>query len=242
MNDYDNFIDGRFLASTGAERIEVANPSTGDVLCTVPESSRLTRRCSLGRGSGQPAWAGTPAIERAAALREIAEGSGRTPSGRPRDHRGAGQGARARSGRGRFTADYIDYMAEWARRIEGEILASDRPGENIFMFRKPIGVVAGILPWNFPFFLIARKAAPALVTGNTIVIKPSEETPRNAANSASCSTHRHCRRRVQRRPRARCLGRQRARLLARDRDGHASPVASRPGRGDGGGRRRTSPR
>ena len=72
-------------------------------------------------------------------------------------------------------------MSEWARRIEGEILASDRAEETILLFRKPIGVVAGILPWNFPFFLIARKAAPALVTGNAIVIKPSEETPRNAA-------------------------------------------------------------
>ena len=79
-----------------------------------------------------------------------------------------------------FTADYLDYMAEWARRIEGEILESDRVGESIFLFRQPIGVIAGILPWNFPFFLIVRKAAPALVTGNTIVIKPSEETPHNA--------------------------------------------------------------
>ena len=79
-----------------------------------------------------------------------------------------------------FTADYFDYMAEWARRIEGEILQSDRPGETIFLFRQPIGVIGGLLPWNFPFFLIARKAAPALVTGNTIVIKPSEETPHNA--------------------------------------------------------------
>ncbi len=80
-----------------------------------------------------------------------------------------------------FTADYIDYMAEWARRIEGEIILSDREGENIFLFRQPMGVIAGILPWNFPFFLIARKMAPALMTGNTIVIKPSEETPNNAA-------------------------------------------------------------
>ena len=79
-----------------------------------------------------------------------------------------------------FTADYLDYMAEWGRRIEGEILESDRPGETIFLFRRPIGVIGGILPWNFPFFLIARKAGPALITGNTIVIKPSEETPHNA--------------------------------------------------------------
>ena len=79
-----------------------------------------------------------------------------------------------------FTAGYIDYMSEWARRIEGEIIQSDRPGETIYLHRRPIGVVAGILPWNFPFFLIARKMAPALVAGNTIVIKSSEETPLNA--------------------------------------------------------------
>jgi lactaldehyde dehydrogenase/glycolaldehyde dehydrogenase len=71
-------------------------------------------------------------------------------------------------------------MSEWGRRIEGEIIESDRAGETILLFRKPIGVIAGILPWNFPFFLIARKVAPALITGNAIVIKPSEETPHNA--------------------------------------------------------------
>ena len=75
-----------------------------------------------------------------------------------------------------FSADYLDYMAEFARRYEGEIIQSDRPGENILLFKAPIGVIAGILPWNFPFFLIVRKMAPALVTGNTIVIKPSGET------------------------------------------------------------------
>ncbi|HBC80635.1 MAG TPA: aldehyde dehydrogenase, partial [Escherichia sp.] len=79
-----------------------------------------------------------------------------------------------------FTADYIEYMAEWARRYEGEILQSDRPGENILVFKRALGVTTGILPWNFPFFLIARKLAPALITGNTIVIKPSEFTPNNA--------------------------------------------------------------
>lgn len=79
-----------------------------------------------------------------------------------------------------FTADYLDYMAEWARRYEGEIIQSDRPGENILLFKRALGVTTGILPWNFPFFLIARKLGPALLTGNTIVIKPSEFTPNNA--------------------------------------------------------------
>ena len=78
-----------------------------------------------------------------------------------------------------FTADYLDYQAEWARRYEGEIIQSDRPRENILLFKRPLGVIAGILPWNFPFFLIARKMGPALVTGNTIVVKPSSITPIN---------------------------------------------------------------
>ncbi len=71
-------------------------------------------------------------------------------------------------------------MSEWARRIEGDIVPSDRPNENILMYKKPIGVVAGINPWNFPMFILARKVATALVTGSTIVLKPSQHTPNTA--------------------------------------------------------------
>ncbi|MFV2449317.1 aldehyde dehydrogenase family protein, partial [Escherichia coli] len=66
------------------------------------------------------------------------------------------------------------------RRSEGEISQSDRPGENILLFKRALGGTTGILPWNFPFVLIARKMAPALLTGNTNDIKPSEFTPSNA--------------------------------------------------------------
>ncbi|KAA6323791.1 Lactaldehyde dehydrogenase, partial [termite gut metagenome] len=76
-----------------------------------------------------------------------------------------------------FTADYFEYYAGWARIYEGEIIQSDRSNENIFLFRRPIGVVVGICPWNFPFFVMARKVAPALLTGCTIVLKPSSLTP-----------------------------------------------------------------
>ena len=82
------------------------------------------------------------------------------------------------------TADYFDYMATFARHIEGEIIPSDRRGETIMLFKEPIGVVAGILPWNFPFFLIARKAGAALITGCSIVIKPSQLTPENCCEFA----------------------------------------------------------
>nr|WP_308215239.1 aldehyde dehydrogenase family protein [Sinobaca sp. H24] len=78
--------------------------------------------------------------------------------------------------------DYFRYMAGWARKYEGEILESDRPNENIMVFKKPIGVVGGIIPWNFPVFILARKVAPALLTGCTIVIKPGQATPTQPAN------------------------------------------------------------
>ena len=129
----------------------------------------------------QPAWEKLPANERANYIRRIAS--------KLREHKERlartitlEQGKVLDLARVEvdFTADYMDYMAEWARRIEGEIIQSDRPNETIYLYRRPIGVVAGILPWNFPFFLVARKMAPALVTGNTIVIKSSEETPINA--------------------------------------------------------------
>jgi lactaldehyde dehydrogenase/glycolaldehyde dehydrogenase len=179
--EYTNYIDGAFTGRSPAT-IEVSNPATGAVLARIPDSDAATVDAAVAAAKrAQPAWEKLPAIQRANHLRAI--------SAKLREHRkelakiivseqGKVQGlAQVEVD---FTADYIDYMAEWARRLEGEVLTSDRPNESIFVLRKPIGVVAGILPWNFPFFLIARKLAPALVTGNTIVIKPSEETPINA--------------------------------------------------------------
>lgn len=182
MQNYDNFINGKFARSGGAERITVSNPSTGEAICTVPESTEADVQAAISSAkTAQKEWAKRPAAQRAAGLRTIAAKIREQVEPLARiitEEQGKILGlARVEVA---FTADYFDYMAEWARRIEGEILESDRPGETILLFRQPIGVIGGILPWNFPFFLIARKAAPALVTGNTIVIKPSEETPHNA--------------------------------------------------------------
>jgi len=179
--EYTNYIDGAFTARS-QNSLEVTNPATGALLARIPDSDAAAVDAAVAAAKrAQPAWEKLPAVQRAGHLRAI--------SAKLREHRtelariivreqGKVQGlAQVEVD---FTADYIDYMAEWARRLEGEVLTSDRPNESIFLLRKPVGVVAGILPWNFPFFLIARKLAPALVTGNTIVIKPSEETPINA--------------------------------------------------------------
>src|SRR5690606_13417089 len=152
--------------------------ATGALLGHIPETpaDQVDAAVRAAR-QAQPDWERLPAIERANHLRKV--------SAKLRLHRVELADIIVREqGKIRplaqvevdFTADYIDYMAEWARRIEGEVLTSDRPNETMLLLRKPLGVVAGVLPWNFPFFLIARKMAPALVTGNTIVIKPSEET------------------------------------------------------------------
>jgi len=176
------YIDGQFVTWQGDAWIDVINPSTEALLSRIPDGTAEDARKAIDAAErAQPAWEALPAIERAGWLRKISAGI------RERA-REISQLIVAEGGKIQqladvevaFTADYIDYMAEWARRYEGEIVQSDRPGENIFVFKRALGVTTGILPWNFPFFLIARKLAPALITGNTIVIKPSEFTPNNA--------------------------------------------------------------
>src|SRR5580700_4169028 len=182
MKNFDNFINGSFVPSQREHRIVVRNPATGSEICTVPDSGEEDVNAAVvAAETAQSSWAKQPAAARAKLLKSLAVKirENLEPIARViTEEQGKTLGlARVEV---EFTADYLDYMAEWGRRIEGEIVESDRPGETIFLFRRPIGVIGGILPWNFPFFLIARKAGPALITGNTIVIKPSEETPHNA--------------------------------------------------------------
>ena len=178
-----NYINGQRLEVKSETRIPVFNPARGTLLSEIPDTSAdQVDQAVQAAKAAQVGWGKLPAIQRAAALRRISAKIRQNVDRIARvivEEQGKVLGLAEVEVA--FTADYIDYMAEWARRIEGEIIQSDRPGESIFLHRQPIGVVAGILPWNFPFFLIARKLAPALVTGNTIVIKPSEETPNNAA-------------------------------------------------------------
>ncbi|AIU86822.1 aldehyde dehydrogenase [Pectobacterium odoriferum] len=176
------YINGEFVENRSGKWIDVVNPATEQVISQIPEGSADdAKRAIEAAEAAQPSWEALPAVERGVWLHKIADGI-REREAELTDTIIAEGGKTHGLAQTEvlFTADYLDYMAEWARRYEGEIIQSDRPNENIFVFRKAIGVTTGILPWNFPFFLIARKAAPALITGNTIVIKPSEITPNNA--------------------------------------------------------------
>jgi lactaldehyde dehydrogenase/glycolaldehyde dehydrogenase len=186
MKQYSMFIDGEFVKEA-TPMIKVDNPATEEVISEVPAGTPAhVDRAVLAAEKAQKAWAKLPAIERAGYLREIAQAvRGKADFLAKTIAEEQGKVMPLAKVEVLFTADYFDYMAEFARRYEGEIIQSDRANENILLFKMPIGVVGGILPWNFPFFLIARKMAPALVTGNTIVIKPSSETPNNAFEFAS---------------------------------------------------------
>lgn len=178
-----HYINGDYVPHEGDSWIDVINPATEALLSRIPNGSvQEANRATEAAEAAQPAWEALPAVERGNWLRKLAAGiRQREPALTATIVAEGGKTQALAQTEVLFTADYLDYMAEWARRYEGAIVNSDRPNENIFVFKKAIGVTAGILPCNFPFFLIARKAAPALVTGNTIVIKPSELTPNNAA-------------------------------------------------------------
>jgi lactaldehyde dehydrogenase / glycolaldehyde dehydrogenase len=182
LKRYQMYIDGEFVASSSNRTTTVFNPATEEALSEVPEGTASDVSAAvLAAEKAQETWGKLPAIQRAGYLREIADAIRKNKPLLARTiTQEQGKILPLAEVEVDFSAAYLDYMAEFARRYEGEIIQSDRPNENILLFKMPIGVVAGILPWNFPFFLIMRKLAPALVTGNTIVIKPSAETPNNA--------------------------------------------------------------
>lgn len=175
---FEHFVNGSFITGNSGS-IEVYNPSTEAQIGIMPNGdAQLVDSAVNAARTAQNKWAAMPANERGQYLRKIAKG---LRDNLPR----LAQVIATEQGKVlplaemevALSAEYLEYNAEWARRIEGEIITSDRPNENILLFRRPMGVVGGILPWNFPLFMVVRKLAPALITGNTIVIKPSEETP-----------------------------------------------------------------
>ena len=179
MIEYDQFINGRFVRSTSTDVIKIINPCTEEVIATIPKGSVQDANNALEAANvAQSKWKALTAIERASYLHKMADvirenriSLAQTLAKEQAKVIGLAQVEID------VTAEYFDYNAGWARRIEGEIIQSDRPKEHIYLHKAPIGVAVGICPWNFPFFVMARKIAPSIVTGNTCIIKPSSEAP-----------------------------------------------------------------
>lgn len=179
MQNHQLYVNGKYIESTGTESIDILNPATEEVISRIPKGTKEdVDKAVEAADQAQKAWELTPNIERGKIVRKLGD-----EIAKRRDtfidllQEEQGKDYELASGEVDLAIDYFHYMSEWARRIEGEIVPSDRPNENILIYKKPIGVVAGIIPWNFPVFILARKVATALVTGCTIVIKPSQQTP-----------------------------------------------------------------
>ncbi|MEH6714045.1 MAG: aldehyde dehydrogenase, partial [Paraglaciecola polaris] len=174
-----NFIGGQYVASKAQGVIEVLSPSTGKVIGEIPQGCEQDAQHALEvANKAQKSWAKLTARTRQTILRTFAN--------KIRDNKHilapmlvAEQGKLLSVAEMEVdvTATFIDYACDNALTIEGDILPSDNLDEKIYIHKVPRGVVVGITAWNFPLALAGRKIGPALITGNTMVLKPTQETP-----------------------------------------------------------------
>jgi succinate-semialdehyde dehydrogenase/glutarate-semialdehyde dehydrogenase len=173
------YVDGRWVDADSGETFPVHNPATGEVLAEVPRMGAAeTRRAIEAAERALPEWARRPAKERARTLRRLAdlmveheEDLARLmvlEQGKPL--------AEARV-EVHYAASFYEWFGEEAKRVYGDTIPSPWPDKRILVTKEPVGVTAGITPWNFPAAMPTRKSAPALAAGCTMVLKPAEQTP-----------------------------------------------------------------
>ncbi|MGB3813311.1 MAG: NAD-dependent succinate-semialdehyde dehydrogenase [Shinella sp.] len=176
-------VAGEWLDGAGTSgTFDVSNPSTGDVIATLPNCDRAhAARAIDAAHAAQKVWAATTAKERATVLRRlhdlmVAHADDLAviltmEMGKPL--------AEAR-GEILYGASYVEWFGEEAKRAYGDTIPGHHRDKRILVVKQPVGVVAAITPWNFPNAMLARKLAPALAAGCAMVIKPAVETPLSA--------------------------------------------------------------
>ena len=179
IKEYQLFINGAWKKSTSGETIDIISPSTEEIIARVQNGTADEAIEALKAAeAAQKQWKKLPARERANYMYKLADeidaNNERLAVLLTKE-----QGKLLKVARFEVavTASFIRYAAEGARRIEGDIIPSDNPNEQIWIQKIPKGVVVAITAWNFPLALAGRKLGPALVAGNTIVLKPTSETP-----------------------------------------------------------------
>lgn len=174
------YINGAWV--TAATQFAVTNPADGSTLGTVPNmGAEETENAIQAAQSAFPAWAAKTGKERAIIMRTwfdliIAHADDLAAL------MTAEQGKPLIESKGEviYGASFIEWFAEEAKRVSGDVLASTWSDKRTLAIKQAIGVCASITPWNFPIAMITRKVAPALAAGCTIVIKPAEQTPLSA--------------------------------------------------------------
>jgi aminobutyraldehyde dehydrogenase len=179
-------IDGMLVAGEGPAE-PVLDPSTGRVIAQVHEAgpSQLDAAVAAAEAAA-PGWAGTAVKDRATALLRLAdriEADGPAYAKLESDNTGKPLAA-ALGDEIPAIADVFRFFAGAARTQHGLVAGEYLPGFTSMIRRDPVGVVASIAPWNYPLMMAAWKLAPALAAGNTVVLKPSEQTPLTALKLA----------------------------------------------------------
>lgn len=178
----NNLINGQWVGADSGATFEVINPATDEVVARVPlGGSTETERAVSAAHDAWLKWRGTTANERASLIDKLAALM-RRDADRLARLMTAEQGKPLAESRGEiaYAVSFLDWAAEEAKRIYGEIIPASAPNKRILVFRQPVGVCAIITPWNFPSAMITRKLGPALAAGCTVVIKPAEDTPLSA--------------------------------------------------------------
>jgi succinate-semialdehyde dehydrogenase / glutarate-semialdehyde dehydrogenase len=174
------YVNGTWIDA--ASTFDVRNPADGATIASVPNMGKAETDAAIDAANKAfPAWAAKTGKERAAVLRAWfdlilahADDLGAIMT--------AEQGKPLVEAKGevQYGASFIEWFAEEAKRVNGDVLPSPWADRRMLALKQPIGVCASITPWNFPIAMITRKVAPALAAGCTIVIKPAEQTPLSA--------------------------------------------------------------
>ena len=179
LKNYKLYINGSWVDSESGTTDSILNPATEETVGTVHSASANDAVKALKVAEkAQVAWRRLPARNRAELLRvfcsEIRKNKDELAKLVTAEQ---GKLLKVAQFEVEVTCTFIEYACEWARQIEGDIVPSDNPNEQIWINKVPKGVVVAITAWNFPLALAGRKLGPALVTGNTIVLKPTPDAP-----------------------------------------------------------------
>jgi len=180
IKNFKMFIDGEWVNSSSGKKIETLNPENNKVWATVPGANEkdVDNAVQSAQKAFENSWSKIHSRERAKYLRLIADQLRANA-----EHLGrietidTGKLYRETKNQANYIAEYYDYFAGLADKVEGTVVPIDKPDMQVTTTRIPIGVVAAIIPWNSQMLLTAVKLAPALAMGNTVVIKASELAP-----------------------------------------------------------------
>jgi succinate-semialdehyde dehydrogenase / glutarate-semialdehyde dehydrogenase len=176
------YIDGQWVGADSGETMLVTNPATGEEIVSVPVCGGAeTEKAIVAAQVAQKQWAAKTAKERALVMRRwfelIMENLDDLAQIMTIEQ---GKPLAEAKGEIAYAASFIEWFSEEAKRAYGEVIPSPMPNRKMVVIKQPIGVCAAITPWNFPSAMITRKAAPALASGCSMVVKPAEQTPLSA--------------------------------------------------------------